>query len=114
MDLDERARWYTVAAMQEAQRVQPVNAVPANVAVGLPITELFQRARFRDAERAAAWWQVLRQRFPKDPAAKTLDTLRAIDARKHERRRTCRRCATRRAAERGADGRRRSATRSSS
>jgi tetratricopeptide (TPR) repeat protein len=82
MDLDERARWYTIAAMQEAQRVQPVNAVPANVAVGLPMAELFQRARFRDAERAAAWWQVLRQRFPKDPAAKTLGTLRAIDERK--------------------------------
>ena len=77
MGLAEDARWHTVAAMTVAARV-PQALDPS----GSEITPLFEQARFENPARAAGWWQVLRQRFPREPAGKTLETLRAIDRRR--------------------------------
>jgi tetratricopeptide (TPR) repeat protein len=78
MGLDDRAHWCTIAAMNVAQRIP--RAAMANDA-GFPARELFQKIRFRDPESTAAWWQILRRRALRDPAARTLEILRAIDGR---------------------------------
>ena len=79
MGLAEPARWYVVAALQVAA------ADPGAVAATDqrdPLADMFANARARDAAASAAWWRLLRQRFPKQPPAHTLETIRAIDGRR--------------------------------
>lgn len=77
--LTERARWYTVGALRLAA-ANPALAAPAQDRD--PLVELFARARVRGGTRAAAWWRLLRQRLPKQPAGLTLETVTAIDAKR--------------------------------
>ncbi len=81
MGLKDRVYWYTLTAMRVANGGPPLpNQLGAvandNAAV---LGTLFEKARFKDAGRAAGWAAVLRKRFPKQPAGRTLEMLRAID-----------------------------------
>jgi hypothetical protein len=74
--LAEQARWYAVAAAQVAV-ANPAAVAPAEQRD--PLAEMFASAKARDAARSAAWWRLLRQRFPRQPAGQTLETVRAVD-----------------------------------
>jgi tetratricopeptide (TPR) repeat protein len=78
MGLSDRARWIAVAALNVAGR-QPqalIDTSDANVSF------VFTQARFKEPQRAAGWWRILRQRFPREPMGKTFETLSAIDQRR--------------------------------
>lgn len=75
MRLSDRARWFAVAALSLAGR-QPRALIDTSDA---NIRFVFAQARFRNPQRAAGWWQILRQRFAREPMGKTFETLTAID-----------------------------------
>jgi tetratricopeptide (TPR) repeat protein len=84
--LTERVRWYVVSALQLVANQPALVVVQPNPAAGPliperadPLKNLFTKARLRDPAAAAAWWGVLRERLPKQPAGRTFETIRAID-----------------------------------
>jgi tetratricopeptide (TPR) repeat protein len=95
--LTDRVRWYVVSALQLVATqpalvvVQPGNPAAAAAAGPLapdradPLRFLFAKARLHDPAAAAAWWSVLRERFPKQPAGRTFETIRAIDEKRIKR-----------------------------